>query len=121
MPMRPTMRAEEVGGQVRHVAYIGNLARLAIELVNDDEPSDLRREFFSQHRIAEPDTDTLAELLPSLREAVAAVADGGPTTPINLLLQRFPPAIFVSEHDGKDRPHLHFAPDEESPSSWLGR
>jgi predicted RNA-binding Zn ribbon-like protein len=106
---------------VRYVAYIGNLARLAVDLVNDDDPSDLRRAFFAQHRIAEPDTNTLAKLIPSLRDAVAAVADKGPIASINLLLERFPPEIIVSEHDGKDGPHLHFARDGESTVSWLGR
>lgn len=106
---------------MRHVAYIGNLARLAVELVNGDDPSDLRREFFAEHRIAEPDADTLAELLPALRDAVSAVGDAGPIASINLLLEKFPPAIYVSTHDRSGEPHLHFAHDGESPVSWLGR
>ncbi|MFA1549873.1 CGNR zinc finger domain-containing protein [Actinomadura chokoriensis] len=106
---------------MRYVAYIGNLTRLAVELVNGDEPSELRREFFGQHHIAEPDADELQGLLRPLREAVAAVADGGPAAPVNLLLQRFPPAIYVSEHDGEGQQHLHFARDGEEPVTWLGR
>lgn len=105
---------------MRYVAYIANLTRLAVELVNGDEPSDLRREFFRQHHIAEPDTDELGGLLPPLREAVASVADAGPIAPVNLLLDRFPPAIHVSEHDG-DGQHLHFARNGEEPLTWLGR
>lgn len=105
---------------MQYVAYIGNLTRLAIELVNGDEPSELRREFFRQHSVAEPDPDELGYLLRSLREAVAAVADDGPITPVNQLLERFPPAIHVSEHDGEG-PHLHFARDGEEPIAWLGR
>lgn len=115
------MQMREVGGQVRYVAYVGNLARLAVELVNGDDPSDLRREFFAQHRIAEPDAETLAELLPVLRDAVAAVADAGPIAPVNLLLEKFPPATYVSTHDQSGGPHLHFARDGESSASWLGR
>lgn len=105
---------------MRYVAYIGNLTRLAVELVNGDEPSELRRDFFRQHQIAEPDPDELDGLVQSLRDAVAAVADTGPIGPVNLLLQRFPPAMHVSAHDG-DGQHLHFARDAEEPVPWLGR
>ncbi|MEU9839768.1 CGNR zinc finger domain-containing protein [Actinomadura sp. NPDC048032] len=103
---------------MRYVAYIGNLTRLAVELVNGDEPSELRREFFQQHDVVEPDDP--GDLLPALRDAVAAVADGGPPLPVNLLLDRFPPAMRVAEHDG-DGPHLHFARDGEDGVHWLGR
>jgi predicted RNA-binding Zn ribbon-like protein len=106
---------------VRYVAYIGNLTRIAVELVNGGEPSELRREFFRQHHIAEPGAESLAGLLPALREAVSAAADGGPIAPLNLLLQHFPPAMYVSEHDGEGQPHLHFARDAEEPVPWLGR
>ena len=103
---------------MRYVAYIGNLTRLAVELVNGDEPSTLRREFFHQHHVAEP--DDLGDLLPALRDAIAAVADGGPSLPVNLLLDRYPPEMRVAEHDG-DGPHLHFARDGEDGVQWLGR
>ncbi|MEV0663695.1 CGNR zinc finger domain-containing protein [Actinomadura luteofluorescens] len=106
---------------MRYVAYIGNLTRLTVELVNGDDPSDLRREFLDQHSIDEPPAATLAELLPALREAVAAVADSGPIEPINLLLEKYPPVIHVSTHDQGGEPHMHFARDGESPASWLGR
>jgi hypothetical protein len=106
---------------VRYVAYIGNLTRLAVEFVNADEPSELRREFFRQHGVPEPDPAALAGFLPSLGAAVAAVADGGPTDHVNALLERFPPTIHVSEHDGEGEPHLHFARNGEEPVAWLGR
>ncbi|MCP9951532.1 CGNR zinc finger domain-containing protein [Actinomadura madurae] len=106
---------------MRYVAYIGNLTRLAVELVNGDEPSGLRREFFRQHHIAEPDAGELEGLLGPLREAVASVADGGPIAPVNLLLERFPPVMHVSEHDGEGQQHLHFGRDGEEPVAWLGR
>jgi CGNR zinc finger len=106
---------------VRFVNYIGNLTRLAVELVNSEEPSGLREEFFRQHRITAPRPDELNTLLPALREAVAAVADGSPVAPVNQLLQHFPPNIQVSDHDETDAQHLHFARDGEDPVSWLGR
>jgi hypothetical protein len=106
---------------VRYVAYIGNLTRMAVELANGDEPSELRRVFFGQHHVTEPDADDLEELLPALREAVAAVANGGPIAPVNVLLERFPPAMYVSGHDGPGLQHLHFARDGEAPVRWLGR
>lgn len=106
---------------MRYVAYIGNLTRLVVELVNGDEPGEFRQEFFRQHHIAEPTAAELAGLLPALRAAVAAVADHGPIAPVNLLLGRFPPVMFVSDHDGEGEPHLHFAHDGEPPAAWLGR
>jgi len=108
---------------VLRVAYIANLTRLAVELVNGDGPSELRREFFRQHQVTEPTTDALSGLLPSLRAAVAAVA-AAPVTdagPVSALLERFPPMIYISDHDGEDGHHLHFAPDGEEPLVWLGR
>jgi predicted RNA-binding Zn ribbon-like protein len=106
---------------VPYVDYIGNLARLAVELVNNDEPSGLHREFLRQHRIRPPGPEDLAELLPSLRDTVAAVADGGPAAPVNRLLQRYPPDVHVSDHDEPGSLHLHFARDGENPLTWLGR
>lgn len=106
---------------MRYVNYIGNLARLAVELVNGENPTGLQLEFFRQHRITPPRLDELAPLMPWLRAAVAAVADGGPITAVNTLLQRFPPHVHVSDHDMLDSLHLHFARDGEDPSWWLGR
>lgn len=106
---------------MRYVDYIGNLTRLAVELVNNDEPSGLRREFFRQHGITPPGAEDFAVLLPWLRDAVGAVADGGPAAPVNALLQRYPPEVHVSDHDEAGSQHLHFARDGENPLPWLGR
>ncbi|WP_308287218.1 CGNR zinc finger domain-containing protein [Actinomadura parmotrematis] len=103
---------------MRHIAYIGNLARLAVELANGDPPSGLRREFHAQHRVREPAEP--GDLLPALRAAVAAVADRGPADAVNRLLERFPPDVHIAEHDGGG-PHLHFARDGEDGLAWLGR
>ncbi|MFB8183154.1 CGNR zinc finger domain-containing protein [Streptomyces sp. NPDC055966] len=106
---------------MRYVDYIGNLTRIAVEIVNGDDPSELRREMFRQHRIAEPDTTHLAQLLPALRAAVEAASQAGPIGPVNALLEQHPPLIRVDDHDGEGSPHLHFAPNAADAVSWLGR
>jgi CGNR zinc finger len=106
---------------VRYVDYIGNLTRVAVEIVNGDGPSELRREMLRQHLIAEPDAERLAAFLPGLRSAVEAASQGGPIAPINALLEQHPPLIRVDDHDSEDSQHLHFAPNGEDAVSWLGR
>ncbi|WP_205650639.1 CGNR zinc finger domain-containing protein [Actinoplanes solisilvae] len=106
---------------MHYVDYIGNLTRLAVEIVNGDPPSDLRTEMFRQHGIAEPDTERLALLLPALGDAVRAAARGGPIDPINTLLARHPPVIQVNDHGGRGSPHIHFAHNGEDAVAWLGR
>ena len=102
-----------------YASYIANLTQLAVDLVNGDLRSDLVRSLLGEHETADPAPDDLAALGPGLREAVAAVADGGPVAPVNRLLGRFPPDMHVSGHDGS--PHLHFARNGEAPAAWLGR
>ncbi|MFD0573822.1 hypothetical protein ACFQ0T_37130 [Kitasatospora gansuensis] len=75
---------------MRYVDYIGNLTRVAVEITNGDGPSELRREMFRQHRIAEPDAERLAAFLPGLRAAVAAASQAGPIGPVNALLEQHP-------------------------------
>lgn len=107
---------------MRYEDYIGNLARLAVELVNAGSATglpDTEAELLTGHDIAFPDESTLAPLLGQLRAAVAAVADGGDPEPVNRLLRRYPPRLHISGHDG--RPHLHHAPNGDDPISWLGR
>jgi predicted RNA-binding Zn ribbon-like protein len=106
---------------VEYVDYIGNLTRLAVEIVNGDPPSDLRREMFRQHGITEPGTEQLAALLPKLREALRAATRCGPLDPINTLLAQHPPVIRVDDHDGEGTPHVHFAHHGEDAIAWLGR
>ena len=113
------MKVINVGGQGSYVDYIGNLARLAVELVNGEEPAELRREFFGQHQVRPPDGRELGTVLPALRDAVGAVADGGPLEPVSDLLRQFPATIELSDHDGGR--HLHFAGNGEQPVAWLGR
>jgi hypothetical protein len=106
---------------VPYVDYIGNLARLAVEIVNGDPATELRREMFRQHGITDPGTERLATLLPKLRDAVCAAAGGGPLEPINTLLAQHPPVIRVDDHDGEGVPHVHFAHHGEEAIAWLGR
>jgi hypothetical protein len=106
---------------MHYVDYIGNLTRLAVEIVNGDDPSHLRHEMFRQHGIAEPDGERLAAFLPGLHDAVRSAARGGPIGPVNALLEQHPPLIRVDDHDGEGAPHLHFAPNGEDAVTWLGR
>jgi hypothetical protein len=106
---------------VRYVNYIGNVTQVAVELVNGDPASDLLREMYRQHEIEPASGQRLEQLLPDLREAVEAVADAGPITPVNTLLARFPPDIHVSDHDAPGEQHLHFARNGEDAIPWLGR
>lgn len=102
--------------------YIGNVARLAVELVNTgtaDGLSGTDAELLDEHGVRRPSTDELAPLLAQLRPAVAAVADGGDPGPLNRLLRRYPPRTHISTHDGHS--HLHHAEDGEPPVPWLGR
>lgn len=106
---------------MHYVNYIGNVTRVAVELVNGDPASDLLREMYRQHGIEPASRQRLQQLLPDLREAVTAVADAGPIAPVNDLLARFPPDIHVSDHDAPGEQHLHYARNGEDAISWLGR
>ncbi|MFL6145504.1 MAG: CGNR zinc finger domain-containing protein [Labedaea sp.] len=102
--------------------YIGNLARLAVEVVNTgstDHLSGLNAAMLTEHHIAHPTAVDLAPLLRLLRPAVAAVADHTPPEPINHLLHRYPPQLQISTHDGQA--HLHHAADGTPPAQWLGQ
>ena len=107
---------------MRYEDYIGNLARLAVELVNTataDGLTGIDADLLVEHGITRPTTDELAQLLSLLRPAVVAVAEAGDPEPVNRLLRRYPPRLHVSGHDGL--PHLHHAEDGEPPIPWLGR
>jgi hypothetical protein len=109
---------------VRYEDYMGNVARLAVELVNADGEGELSEAtdlMFAEHHVERPAWPELTALLPPLREAVAAVAEGGHLGPVNRLLTRFPPRLHVSDHDGPGTAHLHYAPDGEPALRWLGR
>lgn len=100
---------------MQYADYIGNVVRLAVDLVNGDPLSDA--EMLAEHAVT-PVAD-LTPLLAVLAPAVAAAADGGPAAAVNALLERYPPRVTVSDHDG--RPHVHYADNGENAEDWLGR
>jgi predicted RNA-binding Zn ribbon-like protein len=113
------MAGREVGGQLRYEDYIGNLAGLAVELVNQDGLTGLSASLLNEHGISRPTAGELVPLLRQLSPAMLAVAGGGDIEPVNRLLRRYPPRLHISGHDGQ--PHLHHAQNGEDPIPWLGR
>lgn len=103
--------------------YLGNVARLAVELVNSAAEaahlSPTSRALLGEHGVAMPSPDELVELLPLLRHAVEGIADGTPATAVSRLLKRYPPRLWLAGHDG--RLHLHFAADGADPTRWIGQ
>jgi predicted RNA-binding Zn ribbon-like protein len=108
---------------VRYEDYLGNVARLAVELVNSGvevpQLSSTSRALLREHGVAMPSPDELAELLPLLRHAVQAIVDGAPTKAVGRLLKHSPPRLWLAGHDG--RLHLHFAADGADPARWIGQ
>lgn len=107
---------------MRYEDYIANLASLAVTVANAGTASGLTgtdAELLDEHHVAPPDDAELARLLPDLRRALAAVASGGDLEAVNRLLERYPPRLRVSTHDGLS--HLHHADNGEAGLRWLGR
>jgi predicted RNA-binding Zn ribbon-like protein len=109
---------------VEYEDYIGNMARLVVDLVNTGSTDGLGPVsllMFTDHGVPLPSARDLAALLPGLRRAVNAVIGRDPFGPVNDLLAAYPPQMHLSDHDGQGQPHLHYA-DEDQPSvDWLGR
>jgi hypothetical protein len=109
---------------VNYEDYIGNLARLAVDVVNaggTDSLAGTSLELFIEHDVTPPTAEEVASLLRHLAPAVAAVADGGSIDPVNRLLSSYPPRLHVSNHDGEGVAHLHHARNGEAGLTWLGR
>ncbi len=69
---------------MRYEDYIGNLARLAVELVNTGTADGLTgtdADLLSEHQVSRPTAGELAPLLALLGPAMAAVADGTDPSP----------------------------------------
>jgi hypothetical protein len=107
---------------VRYEDYMGNVARLVVDLVNTGSPTPDTAPLLTDHAVTLPaHADLAAELLPLLRDAVAAICDQQPPGPVNRLLLRYPPTLSVTGHDGPGTSHLHYAADGEPAATWLGR
>ena len=108
---------------MRYEDYLGNVARLAVELVNSAAEaghlSAESRTLLREHGVAMPSPDELVELLPLLRHAVEGIVDGTPTKAVSRLLKHSPPRLGLAGHDG--RLHLHFAADGADPARWIGQ
>jgi hypothetical protein len=107
---------------VHYEDYIGNMARLVVDVVNSGGVTDLSPVsllMFTDHGIGLPAQEDLTQLLPLLRRAVAAVAGHEPLGPVNDLLAAYPSQVHLSDHDGV--PHLHYAREDQPAADWLGR
>jgi hypothetical protein len=105
---------------VRYEDYMGNVARLAVDLVNEGGIA-ASSPMLTEHGVPAPDPEQLARLVPVLRDAVAAICDQASMAPVNDLLSRYPPKLLVSDHDGPGTAHLHYARDGAPAAEWLGR
>lgn len=107
-----------------YVDYLGNVTRFAVELVNGggaDHLSDDAREMFDQHEVATPSSKDLRPLLRLVGEALGQIVDGVPAHAVSALLGKFPPSMHLSDHDGADLPHIHFARNGDEPVRWIGQ
>lgn len=101
---------------------MGNIARLAVTVANTGRVSELSgvdADLFDEHEVAPPLDADLEGFLPLLRDAIGAVADEGDLEAVNTLLDRYPPRLQISAHDGYA--HLHHAENGEPGLEWLGR
>lgn len=112
---------------MRYEDYIGNISRLAVDLVNAggcERLSPLSRLMFTDHGVDLPSPEDLRELIPLLRTALEAIVEGAPLGPVNDLLAAYPPQMHLSDHDGEQPEgagHVHYARSDEPPATWLGR
>ncbi|NUR46551.1 MAG: CGNR zinc finger domain-containing protein [Hamadaea sp.] len=119
--MTPTIGISNVGGQVEYVDYLGNVTRFAVGLVNTPASVPGDEEMLTEHQVAAPDVAELAPVLKLIREALGQIVDGVPADAVDALLRRYPPRMHLSDHDGADHPHIHFARNGEEPVRWIGQ
>ena len=104
--------------------YIGNMARLVVDLVNTggtDGLSPVSLLMFTDHGVPLPGAADLAALLPALRRAVDAVIGHDAFESVNDLLAAYPPQMHLSDHGGQGDAHLHYAHEDQPSVDWLGR
>jgi predicted RNA-binding Zn ribbon-like protein len=109
---------------VEYRDYIGNMARLVVDLVNTGDTGGLGPVsllMFTDHGVPLPGAGDLAALLPGLRQAVDAVIGRDTLEPLNDLLAMYPPQMHLSDHGGQDEAHLHYAREDQPSLDWLGR
>ena len=102
--------------------YIENVARLAVELANPagwNQATEPTRRIFAEHGITWNDRQALGTLPDLVREALGQIVDGTAPSAVHTLLERYPPQMHLSDHDG--RLHVHFAHDGAPAEAWLGR
>ena len=95
-----------------YVDYIGNVTRLAVELANTggfDRPSELACQMFDEHAVARPARTDLGVLPELVGDALGQIVDRSQPTAVHRLLDRYPPRMHLSDHDGEGAPHIHFA------------
>lgn len=98
--------------------YLGNLARLAVEVANGGELSPATAELLAEHRVGEP-VGELGTLPETVRAALCELVGGGPPDAVRALLDEYPPELRLSDHDGV--PHIHHASDGLDVRRWIGQ
>lgn len=107
-----------------YVDYLGNVTRFAVELVNAGNADNLSvdaQEMLAEHGVERPETPDLETLLALVREALEQIVDGAPPEAVSTLLNRYPPDLHLSDHDGVGVPHIHFARNGLDPRQWIGQ
>lgn len=107
-----------------YVDYVGNVTRFAVELVNAGHANELSvdaQEMLAQHGVRRPTPGDLKPLLAPMRDALQHIVDGTPRETVNSLLERYPPELRLSDHDGAGTPHIHFARNGLAPRRWIGQ
>ena len=102
--------------------YMGNVTRLAVDLANPegwDRTTGLSRELLSEHGIAWPEREALGDLPGLVGAALGQIVDSLAPDAVHTLLDRYPPEMHLSAHDGQL--HVHFARDGAPAEAWLGR
>jgi CGNR zinc finger len=107
---------------VTYAAYLANVTRLAVDVANTADTTELSAatgQMLGEHQVAWPATAELEPLRGLLREALGQIVAGGPAGAVSALLKRYPPDMHLSDHD--QLLHIHFARDGLPPQRWIGQ
>jgi len=108
---------------VQYGDYIGNVARLAVELANTgtlDADGELVAAFFAEHEIVPPVQGDYGDLPALVRAALAQLVDGSAPDAVHQLLRDYPPDMHLSDHDGLGW-HVHFSRNGAPAERWAGQ